>query len=671
MIRRLARRGWRQLSLLCAILLVFCLLADRLYTLQVGVRAQDRLQLEKWYTADVAAPQVEKPPRGTIVDVNGSSLVSTVTVYKLAAAPALVLKSAKAPVVARLLTDVLFPVRLPGGQYAHDPKRIQKALDAYTAHYEDFLAALKSSWNYVCLAGDESYTCPYKSNLTQGLLNTLLGRLAKLGVAGISEEPRSLPSYPNGRLASQVLGYVDYQYPGPVDTGQYGVQQYYNNLLAGTPGHTTVRFDTKGNPIRVGTGNDAAPQAGATLRLTLDSYVQYLVEQDLTRVVKAQHATGGSIVVERPGDGAIVAMASTPSYDPNTWRALVALKAKQAGAGGKKYNQTAFMQSLYQLFPNPAVSKRYEPGSTFKAFTIATGFDAGLFNENTRVNGPSSLPVDGITITNWCGTQCTFFGPETPSVMLHYSSNIGAAQFSRIIPPTTWYQYIMNNFDFSRPAGIDLAGEVGGDIRWPNDKPPKLVWVPAYKDTQAYGQGLSITPLQLTNGYAALANGGMLPTPHLLASYTLAGKTVTPAWPPIQRAISSQTSERMRKLLVSQAIGGEACKALVPGYDIAAKTGTASIPAAGGNYYPNTTIASTVAFGPVDAPIGQQYVVLVKVDKPAVQWGSEVAAPVVNDIFQHLFQYYKIMPAANPVQPKNGICHEVNSSQLDPWPPKP
>ena len=157
----------------------------------------------------------------------------------------------------------------------------------------------------------------------------------------------------------------------------------------------------------------------------------------------------------------------------------------------------------------------------------------------------------------------------------------------------------------------------------------------------------------------------------MLQSYTLAGQTVTPTWKPIHRAVSQETSSRMIQLLVSQAIGGEACEALVPGYDIAAKTGTASIPSLGGNYLPSTTIASTAGFGPVENDPSHQFVVLVKIDKPSNQWGSETAAPVVRDIFEHLFQYYKIMPTPNPVQPSNGVCSIATSSKIVPWSPQP
>jgi cell division protein FtsI/penicillin-binding protein 2 len=661
--RRIARKGWRQLSLLLSLLLAFSLLADRLYTLQLGEASNTTLQT--YFANDVAAPQTEKPPRGTVVDVNGTALVSTVTVYKLAAAPPYITKQMK-PVVARVLTDVLFPVRLPHGKLAHNAKAIAKAKDAYLAGYHAILAQLNTTWTYVCIAGDDSPTCPFKQTISRTTADTIESRVNKLGVSGISLEARIQPSYPNSALASQMLGYVDYQYPNgqPVDTGEYGVQQYYDNLLAGIPGHTAVRFDTEGKPIRVGTGSDTPPQPGATLKLTVDSFVQLLVERDLNAIVKAQHATGGSIIIERPSDGAILAMASTPAYDPNTWKATVAKLAKQAGAGTKKFNRNKFNQAIYNLFPNPAISKEYEPGSTFKAVTVAIGFDQNLFNEGTAVYDSGHLDLTkqyGFVVTNWCGSSCSFGGPETPDIMLHYSSNIAAVQFNRIIPPLTWYQYLLGNFGFGTATGIDLAGEVPGDVRQPNDKPPKPLWVGTYKITQAYGQGLGVTPLQLVDAYAALANGGMLPHPHVLQSYTLGGKTITPAWPPLHRAVSQNTSDRMVKLLAHQAIDGEACLALVPGYNIAAKTGTASIPSLGGNYYPNTTIASTAAFGPIDADPSHQFVILVKVDKPATQWGSEVAAPVVHDLFQHLFDYYKIAPSLNPVQPTKTYCKGPNS----------
>jgi cell division protein FtsI/penicillin-binding protein 2 len=355
--------------LLAAVLLLFSYLAENLLRMQVLHSAAADTTMQGYYAQDVAAPQIQKPPRGMIVDDNGRPLVSTVTVYKLAASPPYVKKKA---LTARTLTDVLFPLRLPKGAQAHDKKAVAKAHAAYRKHYEAILGQLKRSRiSYVCLAGDDSPTCPAHFAISQAVKDVITARLNKLGLPGVTTEPRYEPSYPNGGLAAQDLGFVTYQYQNGewVDWGQYGVQEYYNNLLSGVPGRVSVRVDTIGQPIRLGAGADAAPQQGATLRMTVDGYVQLLIEQELAQVMQSSRAESGTIIVERPSDGAILAMASAPSYNPNNWRLIV----------NKKNQKGKLDRSGFGVFVNPAVSKQYEPGSTFKAFTVAIGLDSGSF----------------------------------------------------------------------------------------------------------------------------------------------------------------------------------------------------------------------------------------------------------------------------------------------------
>ncbi|MGH2344569.1 MAG: peptidoglycan D,D-transpeptidase FtsI family protein, partial [Chloroflexota bacterium] len=448
-------------------------LAKSLVTLQV--MSADNTKYQQYYAADVAGPQIQKPPRGTIVDAKGAPLVGTLTVYKLAASPRYVTKK---ETTARLLTDVLFPLRLPGGKHAHDAKRIAKAHADYRSHYQAILDQLKSGYSYVCLAGDDSPTCPAHFDISQTTANTITSLTlpgTTTPLAGLSLEPRDQSTYPNGQVASQVLGYVTYTYPNgqPVDTGQYGLERYYDSLLRGIPGHVNVRHDTHGDPIRVGTGTDAAPQPGATIHTTIDSYVQLLVEQELAQAVKQYGASGGSIIVEQPKTGAILAMASYPTYDPNNWQQIVN-QANSKGQGAK---------SKVNLFTNPAISNQYEPGSTFKAFTVAIGLDSHMFSPTTTVYDAGKLNIDGIQIMNWCLDQCGFGGYEDVSKMLHYSSNIGAAQFGHLIPATTWYDYLAR-FGFGQLTGVDLAGEVAGDYRKPTGDKSGIVWEPSYKDTQ-------------------------------------------------------------------------------------------------------------------------------------------------------------------------------------------
>jgi cell division protein FtsI/penicillin-binding protein 2 len=635
--QRIARQGWRQLVLLLVMLVAFSVVGNGLVHLQVKVNASDQSRYASYYSQDVAAPQIQKPVRGIIDDTNGQALVGSVTVYKLAVMPPYVPKGTEAR-TARLITDVLYPVRLPGGSMAHDPGAIAAAKATYRQHYETILAYVKGPYNYMCLAGDDSQSCLIGSDLNQSVAS----KISALGLPGVDLEARSEPNYPDGALAAQVLGYVTQSYPPSaggmaVDLGQYGVEGYYNSLLAGVPGHTSVRLDTSGQAIRVGVGSDLAAREGATLRLTLDSYVQYFVEQDLVQAVKKTRSTGGTIIVERPSDGAILAMASVPSYSPADWRSIANSPDPNAAT----------------VFTDPAISDQYEPGSTFKVFMVAIGLDSSSFTRSSQVMDNGSLSVDGITITNWCGGSCDFLGPETPARMLHYSANIGATLFGRRIPVTTWYDYL-SRLGFGQTAGIDLAGEVPGAVAGSRSDQSGLIWEPSIKDTQAYGQGISVTPLQLVNALSALANGGLLMQPHLLQSYTLDGRTYDYQPKVIRRIVSPATARTVTSIMVNSAVGGEACEALVPGYDIAAKTGTASIPTATG-YDPTLTIASTEAFAPAEDP---QFAVLVKLDKPRTGggFGSETAAPVVHDIMRRLFEYYKIAPAAQPRQPQSSYC---------------
>jgi cell division protein FtsI/penicillin-binding protein 2 len=334
-----------------------------------------------------------------------------------------------------------------------------------------------------------------------------------------------------------------------------------------------------------------------------------------------------------------------PSYDPRHWQAVL----KKDPING------------YNLFLNPAVSKQYEPGSTFKAVLSAIGLDSGSFTQYTTIYDPGKINVDGITIQNWCTNYCSFGGNETLQTMLHYSSNIAATRFSEMIPDVVFYKYL-DNFGFGRLSGVDLAGEIPGEVRKPTDTPPKPVWVRAYKDTTAYGQGIAVTPLQMTNAYSAIANGGRLMVPHVAESYTLDGKTTM--IPPVvkDQVISADTSALVTNLLVNSVIGGEACRALVPGYDVAAKTGTTTI-----SLNSPLTIASTLAFGPTNMPVNQQFVVLMELNTPTNPYGSETAAPAVHTILQNLFNYYHRPPDQGTlIQPTTGRCVAPLSSVLGP-----
>lgn len=625
--RRIARRGWRQLSVLAALLLALAYLIHSLFVMQV--LQAGNVQMLAQYRDEVSSPQTEQPVRGTIVDANGLPLVNTVTVFKLGAYPYLVTNKAQA---ARAITNIIFPLPQVG-----TPRALAAARKAQQKHYARILHKLnETQYNYVCLAGDDSYTCPLQDDISTQQAN----EVSNLKMAGFDLEARNRPNYPNGPVAAHVLGFVNYTYPKgqAVDQGQYGLEEYYNSLLRGIAGHVAVRQDTQGDTIRVGPGSNTAAQQGAQLRLYLDSYIQYKVEHILFQTIQSTGAHSGTVVVERPSDGAILAMASWPRYDPGKWQDI--LKADPTNG--------------FNRFKNPAISDEYEPGSTFKSLLTAVGFDSGSFNASTVVEDTGSYTTDGFTIQNWCLAACDYNASGsyggTVQDMLHWSSNIAATKFSKMIPDVTFYKYL-DAFGFGQPTGVDLAGEVPGDVRKPTDEPPKPIWVPAYKDTTAYGQGIAVTPLQMANAYAVLTNGGKLMVPHVVQSYTLDGKTTVIAPQVKRQVISPDTAQVVSDILVHATINGEACEALVPGYDVAAKTGTTSL--YNGS---SATISSTAAYGPTNLPANQQFVVLVVLDQPNNPYGSETAAPAVHTILQTLFSYYHLQPNQGDLIQPNKMC---------------
>ncbi|HWE64502.1 MAG TPA: penicillin-binding transpeptidase domain-containing protein, partial [Chloroflexota bacterium] len=333
--QRIVRNGWRQLSVLVVLLIALIFLVRNLFVMQV--LQADSAQMLAHYHDEVSSPQIEQPVRGTIIDYNGMPLVNTVTVFKLGAYPSLIDNKQRA---AHAITNIIFP--LPAGHAASAAAQV-----AHQKHYTAILAQLSLSYSYVCLAGDDSFTCPLQQDISTPQADQIRG----LKMAGFDLEARNQPNYPNGPVAAHVLGFVNYIYPKgqAVDQGRYGLEQYYNNLLRGVSGHVAIRQDTLGDLVRVGPGSNTAGLQGAQLRLWIDSYIQYQVEQILFQTVQKWNAQSGTVVVERPSDGAILAMASWPRYEPRHWQDIV--KANPHNGSTR--------------FLNPAVSNIYDPGSTF------------------------------------------------------------------------------------------------------------------------------------------------------------------------------------------------------------------------------------------------------------------------------------------------------------------
>lgn len=433
--------------------------------------------------------------------------------------------------------------------------------------------------------------------------------IAAMDLEGIVLDPEPRRVYPSGAFASHVLGFANYDHEG-----NYGVEGAYDEEVGGTPGRVIGERDGAGNIIALSQSTWDPPTDGSDLVLTIDSAVQRIVESVLADTVQEQDATGGTIIVQDPNTGAILGMASWPTFDPNNFDEV----------------------NDISTFSNPAVSSVYEPGSTFKSIVMAIGIDDGVVTPDTVHNdAPGYIEVPGYPpITNSSGRV---WGDETMTQVLEHSANLGAVFVAERIGQERFYQRLME-FGMGRETGIDLQGEERGILTGPWEPD----WNPTLFYTNAFGQGIAVTPVQLINAVSTVINGGKLMQPYVVSEVRGEDETVVHDPTMIRQVISPESSETLRQMLRSVVVNNTGVFANVPGYAIGAKSGTAQIPSPEGGYIDEATIASMVGFGPVENP---QFTVLVKIDWPKESpWGETVAGPALAEVFIQLFKLYGIPP---------------------------
>ena len=434
--------------------------------------------------------------------------------------------------------------------------------------------------------------------------------------------PRTWRIYPAGTLGAQIMGYV--MQSDTASSGEYGLEGQYNQLLAGQPGRSMVETDLQGNPLTVGVDDQQAPVNGANLTLTIDSNVEYMVETNLAQSVQNLQAQSGAVVVLNAKTGAVVAMAGYPTYDPNQY--------------GQYYNQTGCLHSE-QVYFNPALYCAYEPGSTMKAVTMAAALDQSLITPNTTLEDHGCVSyTDAPAVCNW---EDLAYGTETMTQVLIHSANVGASHVAHDILGSDRYYPYLARFGFAQPTGINDGTETAGYYRQPCEhgwSPCSQNWTVSDLTRQAFGQSIEATPLQVAQAYQAIANGGVMMQPYLVDSIDNGGH-VTKTQPTVKRrVIGQQAAQLLTEMLVQAALLGSAHPAVVPGYSIAAKTGTATTQFLSADQ----TEASVAGFLPASNP---QFVILVKLDRPALHiYGSTAAAPLWGTIAQQLMWDYAVPP---------------------------
>jgi cell division protein FtsI/penicillin-binding protein 2 len=439
-------------------------------------------------------------------------------------------------------------------------------------------------------------------------------KLRNLHLPYIFLEPRPWRDYPNGDLASQILGYVQSNREDEAPYGVYGIEQQYNTELTGKAGSFTAETDLNGNPLTVGASSTQPAVNGSDLTLTIDEFIQYEVQTALEQRVKEMNAVSGSAVVLNARTGAVVAMAGYPSFDPNNYSQY----ADQRGCRG-----------ALSVYFNPVMYCAYEPGSTMKAVTMAAALDQKVVTPDTTLDDAGHLDfTDGTpSVYNW---HKLAYGTETMTQVLQHSANVGAAWVATSrLGAKKFYPYL-KNFDFGQRTGL-FGPEASGSYNAPQD----VAWSPSDLAREAFGQSISVTPLQMARVYQAVANDGTLMKPYLVSSIKGPDHTTT-IQPQIERQVISETAAHELVNMLVQTAQYEHIS--VPGYQVAIKTGTAT----NQSLADTNTDASMAGFIPASNP---QFVILVKLDRPQASiYGGTAAGPLWEKIAQQLMWHYGIPP---------------------------
>jgi len=410
--------------------------------------------------------------------------------------------------------------------------------------------------------------------------------------------------YPEGKLLAHALGFVTV-----AGDSYYGLEEKYSDFLQGKPG-SLPRW--QGEELLAEDFSIYLPsEAGHDLILTIDRGIQHIVERALAEAVESSGAEGGTIIVMAP-TGAILAIASYPAYNPNEYQ---------------KYNDAS-------IFTDPAISRFYEPGSVFKIITMAIGLDTGTATPESVFDDPGKLEVGGHVFRN---ADRQAHGQVTATDILALSLNVGIARLGEKIGSDVFYKYLPR-FGFDSKTGVDLPHEVDGLVKFPGD--PNWSWSDLIANT--FGQGISVTPLQMITAVAAVANDGMLMRPYVVDRLVEDGRVIQVDPMPVRQVIKPETARTLTEMLVA-AVERGAPEARIEGYRVAGKTGTAQVPVKG-KYHEEWTIASFAGYVPADDPA---FVCLIKLDKPQTSiWGASVAAPVFREIAPQILRHLKVPPDA-------------------------
>jgi len=503
--------------------------------------------------------------RGTIYDRQGNVLAKSVLVYDVSADPT-------------LITDK---------QEAAD--RLAQAFGGKAATYRSLLDR-KDHYCLLAKKVDPSAMAAFNKSILLATDDSVsLAKLKReLQTIAFAQDYKRV--YPAGTVASQIVGFVNAE-----DVGVAGIEMQYNSILSGTPGVSFSERDQAGNPIPSGIQKTIAPKPGHDIILTVDSQIAYYAQQQLDAAVKAHDAASGAVVVMNPKNGEIYAASSSPTFDPNN-----------------------LQDTTNAAIRNSALVDLYEPGSTFKTVTLAGALQHGTVTPSTQFPVPYSLQIGDHVVRD-----ADAHGDETMTVtdIIRQSSNVGATRIANAMGLGAFYQNL-ENFGLTTDPGIDFPGSSKGYLA------PESSWSKILLSNASFGQGVSLTPISLSRCVSAVANGGTLITPHLLADIP-GDPSAVPAWSKKSTRILSDSVSKQSTQILEGVVTND--KLAVPGYVSAGKSGTAQIAEQGKGYVPNEYASSFIGYLPADDP---QLLCLVVIFNPQKNgyFGAAVAGPVYANV---------------------------------------
>ncbi len=567
---------WRSLILTGIFVFVAIAIIVQMFRIQSSPQASALRDQGDMYQGEY---QTIYPPRGEVYDRNGNLLAGNRTVYEVGVS----LEEMRNPQTIALALNVA--LGMDAGEIV--TKLTQAPANQKYVYLGDHISADKVA---ELQSLKEQFSAQY------------VGGENAPSLSGLHFKAHLARSYPESDLASNVLGFVSRE-----DRGYYGVEEKYNDLLAGQPKLVWIPSD----PNLVEQMPDIP--RGSNLVLTIDREIQAMVEDILDTTLTATGAENGTIIVMDPKTGEILAMTSSPRLNLNEYWTF-----------DKAYpNGTAF---------NRSISTQYEPGSVFKVMTMAAALDTGTVAPTTPFFDPGYYEIGGAYIHNWDGGA---WGAQDMVGCLEHSLNVCFSWIADEVGNTDFYNY-MQKFGIGHPTGIDLVGEASGRLKLPGDDD----WYQVDLGTNSFGQGVAVTPIQMMMAVSAVANDGKMVVPHIVKSIVTNGRQYNTPTQVAGTPISAQTARTLTEMLAQSLERGEGVVD-VPGYRLVGKTGTAQIPGPGG-YLDGVTNASFIGWGPIENP---QFMVYVWLEKPQTsEWASQVAAPVFERVASRLVVLMGIPP---------------------------